>query len=455
MTAPPALLVVLPLVPYPPDQGDRLRAWDMLRDLAGLGPLRVVLVGPELPGETARAALAGLGATVAHVGLGRADLAAGALAAVARGWPASVGAFWSPLARRALLAAAPGPWDLAVAFQLRAAWYVQAVPARRRALELTDSLSLYAGRLPWRGRALRQRLLLQGARRLERDLPRRFDLCFVSTDDDADAVAALAGARPVVVPNGCHPVADPAPPRPAGPLLFVGNMRYPPNEDGILWFVRTVRPALRQAFPDLRLRVVDRSTPRVEALAHGPGVEVRGYVEDLRAEVDAALALVNPIRFGSGSNRKALDGLAAGRPVVSTRMGGRGIGAGEEDGLLRADAPAEWVRAVGRLRAAPARRRPVAPGLGRAAWRPSRGRGGARACAGWGRRAEAARSPGPGAAATRALRCDSRPRAHRVRSRAISGAYSQRPASTPRTGRRPCALWSRSLPGVASGRPAA
>ena len=368
MTAPPALLVVLPLVPYPPDQGDRLRAWDMLRDLAGLGPLRVVLVGPEPPGETARAALAGLGATVAHVGLGRADLAAGALAAVARGWPASVGAFWSPQARRALLAAAPGPWDLAVAFQLRAAWYVQAVPARRRALELTDSLSLYAGRLPWRGRALRQRLLLRGARRLERDIPRRFDLCFVSTADDADAVAALAGVRPVVVPNGCHPVADPAPPRPAGPLLFVGNMRYPPNEDGILWFVRTVWPALRQAFPDLRLRVVGRSTPRVEALAHGPGVEVRGYVEDLRVEV----------RRWRWSTRSASAAAATARRSTGWRRGGRSCrrawgGGGSRRGrrmgccgrTARRSGCGPWAACA--RRAAPARRRPVAPGPGRAA----------------------------------------------------------------------------------------
>jgi glycosyltransferase involved in cell wall biosynthesis len=357
------VLVVLPLVPYPPDQGDRLRAWDLVQDLAGLGQLHALVVGPWVPGAPA-AALHALGATVVHLPLGRGELLRGALAQAVRGRPAAVGAFWSPRARTALAAVAPGPWDLVVAFQLRAAWYAVAVPARLRLLELTDSLSLYAARLPARGRALRQRLGLLGAPRLERDWPRRFDLTVVSAPEDAAVVARLSGVRPAVVPNGCRAAAAPAPWRPGGPLLFVGNMRYPPNEDAILWFARTIWPVLWRAWPDLRLRVAGRPTRRVAQLARTPGVEVLGFVPDLAAEWAAALALINPMRFGSGTNRKVLDGLAAGRPVVSTRLGARGVTAGEGEGLLRADAPGEWLQAVAMLRAADGR----GEALGRAAW---------------------------------------------------------------------------------------
>lgn len=342
-------LVVLPIVPHPPDRGDRLRALDMLRALATGFDLQLLLLTRE-PGEaSALEALAALPAAVALLPLPPAQRLRGAAAGLARGLPPAITAHWCSGLQRTVAARFRGPWDLAVAFQLRAAPYVQAVEARATLLELTDSLTLYRQRLPLRGRALRQRLALSGVHRLEARLPPTFQGCVVSAPADADRIAALSGVRPFVIPNGTPPAHAPRPYRTGGPLLFVGDMRYPPNEDAITWLVQAAWPRIRLTAPDMRLRIVGRTTPRVDRLAHVPGVEVAGYVTDIAREFDAALAVVNPIRFGSGTNRKLLDAWAAARPVISSPLGARGLDGTVGESLWLADSAEDWARAVSAL----------------------------------------------------------------------------------------------------------
>lgn len=347
-------LAVLPLVPYPPDRGDRLRAWDMLTALAEFSELHVALVVREAADPAAEAALDGLARGVHRLPLSSREVWRGRVAGAVQGVPPGIAAYWSGRARRALVQECPGPWDLAVAFQLRSAPYAQALNARVRLLEMTDSLSLYRRRLPRRGRALAQRLALTGIERLERRLPRAFTACVVSAEEDADTVERLSGRRPLVVPNGTRPTREPRPYRTDGPLLFVGDMRYPPNEDGIVWFVRAVWPEVRRRIPDLTLRAVGRTTARVLRLGSEAGVEIAGYVADIGAEFDRALAVVNPVRYGSGTNRKVLDAWGAARPVLSTPAGVRGLPCRDGEHLVVAEAPGEWGAAVERLRGEPA-----------------------------------------------------------------------------------------------------
>ena len=342
--------MVLPLVPCPPDRGDRLRAWDMLTALREIAELHLALVVREEADAEARASLARVARTVHWLPLGTREAWAGRIRGAVAGMPPGIAAYWSPRVRREIATHLSGPWDLAVAFQLRAAPYVHGLTARAKVLELTDSLAYYRRQLPWRGRALVQKLAFAGVERLERRMPRAFDVTVVSAAADADIVEALSGRRPVVVPNGTPPIRAVPPYRSDGPLLFVGDMRYPPNEDGIVWFARRIWPGVRATVPGLTLRIVGRTTARVLRLAGLPGVQVAGYVPDLADEFAGALAVINPMRFGSGTNRKVLDAWAAGRPVVSTPAGGRGLGCRDGQHLLLAQEPGQWVQAVQALR---------------------------------------------------------------------------------------------------------
>jgi len=335
------ILAVLPFVPYPPTQGDRLRAWEMLTALAAVGDLTVRIIAPVVSRAPRCRVLEGLPANVEFYPLTRANVLGGAVVGLLSGRPPGITAYWRG-PRRTKTEPGATPWDLAVGFQFRSAPYVLAESAGLRVLELTDALGLYRKQLPWRGRAALQRALLRGVEGLERDLPGQFNHVWVSACDDADWIERLSKRKVQVIPNGCNPVPAPAPYQSDGPILFVGNMRYPPNEDGILWFSRHVWPLFFNQYPHRRLRVVGTPTRKVQGLSREPGIEVAGFVPRVVEEFAAAAVVINPVRYGSGTNRKVLDAWATARPVVSTPVGIRGFPCDPDRDILVANSSSEW-----------------------------------------------------------------------------------------------------------------
>ncbi len=142
------------------------------------------------------------------------------------------------------------------------------------------------------------------------------------------------------------------------PLVFTGAMDYWPNVDAVQWFAAEVLPQLRQRWPTLRFTIVGRApTPSVLALA-GEGVRVTGTVPDVRPYLQHAAAVVAPLRLARGVQNKILEAMAVGRPVVAARscveaLGADGVLAGQD--LLSADSAADYLELVHALLSAPAR----------------------------------------------------------------------------------------------------
>jgi len=147
------------------------------------------------------------------------------------------------------------------------------------------------------------------------------------------------------------------------PLVFTGAMDYWPNVDAVTWFASDILPALRERFPALRLHIVGRSpAPAVQALA-GEAVNVTGTVPDVRPYLQHAAAVVAPLRLARGIQNKVLEAMAMARPVVAAGSCVRAITADAGVGLLPADTEREYVERVGTLLGDPA----AADAAGRAA----------------------------------------------------------------------------------------
>jgi len=192
---------------------------------------------------------------------------------------------------------------------------------------------------------------------------RHFDCTVVVSEADAAALRALDPALPLlVVPNGVDaahyagyvPGAD-DPVLPPNSLVFTGKMDFRPNVDAVLWFVESVLPIIQQQVPEVRFYVVGQSPlPRVQALAANHAVIVTGRVPDVRPYIAGAAVYVVPLRIGGGSRLKILEALAMGQAVVSTSLGCEGypLTAGRE--LVIADEPGEFAQAVMELLRDPA-----------------------------------------------------------------------------------------------------
>jgi glycosyltransferase involved in cell wall biosynthesis len=138
-----------------------------------------------------------------------------------------------------------------------------------------------------------------------------------------------------------------APPRPQT-LVFVGQMAYGPNAEGLRWFLAHVWPRLCQAATDVRLMVVGRNAnSETLPFAAQAGVELVGEVPDTAPWIASASLSIAPIRVGMGTRIKIIESLACARPVVSTRLGAEGLDdLRERDGLFRADDPAEMAARI-------------------------------------------------------------------------------------------------------------
>ena len=133
-------------------------------------------------------------------------------------------------------------------------------------------------------------------------------------------------------------------------IVFVGSMDYHANIDAALFFAKEVWPRLRARRSSLRFVIVgSRPAPEIMALARQPGITVTGTVDDVRPYYRTALAVVIPIRVGSGTRLKALEAMAAGVPVVSTTVGIEGIEIIPGENVVLADSGEELAQAVLRL----------------------------------------------------------------------------------------------------------
>jgi len=170
------------------------------------------------------------------------------------------------------------------------------------------------------------------------------------SEEDAAIFRRVAPHADVeVVPNGVD--TDAITPTPLGAaVVMTGTFSYAPNLEGARWLAREVWPLVRRAAPAAELRFVGlRGETVLRDLAMLPGVTVVGAVPDMRPELARARVAVAPIHVGGGTRIKILEAFAAGRPVVSTRVGAEGIAVADGDTAFLRDEPAGFAAAVVRL----------------------------------------------------------------------------------------------------------
>lgn len=109
-------------------------------------------------------------------------------------------------------------------------------------------------------------------------------------------------------------------------IVFTGAMDYPPNVDAAVQLVEALLPQVQRAIPSARVSIVGRDpTERVRALAERGGVEVTGYVDDIRPYLERAAVFAAPIRHGAGIQNKLLEALAMELPVVASPLAAAGL----------------------------------------------------------------------------------------------------------------------------------
>lgn len=351
------ILFLSALFPYPPDNGTRIRAYNLLKQLSCHHELDLVAFGHY--GKTPHGAdLRDLCRSVHVVPYTvydprRLQALLGYFSPTPRSLVDTHSYEMADVVRQHLM---QNQRDVVIACTLGTARYVPKAACAPAVLdEFQAAAHMYGAYLSGGGlRHLRAKLTCAKLRRYVARLVRRFDACTVASDVEGDILRGMArGYDSVsVIPNGVdvdHYRRGLARPMP-GTLVYTGALTYSANYDAVQYFLTDILPGIRTAVQDARFAVTGATrSVALDRLPVSQGVTYTGYLDDVRPTIAGSWALVVPLRMGGGTRLKILEAMALGTPVISTSKGAEGLDVTPEQDILIADGPALFAAQTVRL----------------------------------------------------------------------------------------------------------
>ena len=166
-------------------------------------------------------------------------------------------------------------------------------------------------------------------RKFETQIINSYDLLVPITSRDGNILNKLGNTKPthvsqtgidssVLIPNSKnlnHPT-----------LFHIGSLEWSPNQEGLIWFFENCWDAIREKYPDLKFYVAGRNAPPwFQKLLNLPNVVFKGEVADAYEFMNSKSIMVVPLFSGSGMRIKIIEGMALGKPIVTTPVGTEGI----------------------------------------------------------------------------------------------------------------------------------
>jgi polysaccharide biosynthesis protein PslH len=344
-------------IPYPPDKGDKIRAFHQLRAIASRHQVDLFTLADDATDLAHRAALAThchrLTVSRLHPKLARLR----SLPYLLTRTPLTVPYFYSAeLQKEVRRAVASRSYDRIFVYCSAMAQYVQSIDDIPIVLDLVDVDSdkwmQYAtfAAFPFSAVYRREGRTLQA---YERTACERASCVLLSTEREAQLVRQVSpGANVCVLPNGVNaeyfkPEAGSSTAGLVQAVIFTGDMSYFPNEEAVIFFARRVLPLIRREIAGVRFLIVGRNPGRkVQDLQKIEGVEVAGFVPDVRTWLAKAQVAVAPFTIAAGIQNKILEAMSYGLPVVATSRAAQGLSSRVADKVHTGNTPEELASKV-------------------------------------------------------------------------------------------------------------
>lgn len=345
------------MLPYPPQSGLRMRDFHLIRALAAQHDITLLCF--QHASQTAEdvAFMRSLCRAVRTVPLE--ERGGDGIAPFARHLPYYLASDYSAtMAALVQETLTPDAFDAVIASKIHTAVYV---PPEFPGVKVFDSTDV--GAMQWLGLMKQKKGL--GTRlwylrewvklhRYEKALVRRFDLCPVVSRRDQRIFQRWAPHVPApLLPVSLEPSEYASfvhAPKEENLISFCGTFNFTANVHALMWFYHKVYPHVRRAVPTARLMIVGRRpSAAVQDLCKDESVSGFWDVDDVKPYLSRSVVSVAPMHVDSGVNVKCLVAMALGIPVVTTRIGWRGLEAEPEKDVLIGRSPAEFARQVVRL----------------------------------------------------------------------------------------------------------
>ena len=362
------VLVLTHRLPYPPNRGDRIRAYHLIRVLAGSMDVDVVSLVHSHDEERGANRLRDLGVRVSTAMVPQVRNLVSSLLALPGRTPLTHVLLHSPAVDGTIerMVASVKP-DVVLAYCSGMAQYALRPPLSDIpfVLDMVDVDSAKWAALSRTARVPMSMIYRREASRLaefEQAATARAAVTTVVNDRENAAVRAInPRARVETVSNGI----DIASFRPTGEpstqanVVFCGVFDYEPNEDGAVWLATEVWPRVLQRRPDATLTLIGMNpTRRVRSLASTPSIHVTGAVPDVRPYLWNAAVAAAPLFIARGLQNKVLEAIGANLPCVITPEVADGLPRSVHPACATASTAEEFAAALlSLLNSSPAERR--------------------------------------------------------------------------------------------------
>lgn len=344
------LFFLLPRVPYPTEKGDKLRAFNQLKQLSKKHEVILCALNDSVLHEDAEKVLSIYAKHVYIIDISKASIYLHLVQTLFSDKPLQVGYFYNKringIIRSLIEKHKP---DHIFCQLIRVAEYVKGIPIPKT-LDYQDVFSKNVERRLATAPFYMKPFLRMEYRRLlryENEVFGMFDNKVIISIPDRDLIPHPDREQIVVVRNGVDTTFFmPIDREKQYDLVFTGNMGYPPNINAAEFLAHKILPLVQLRKPGIRILIAGASPNIRVSVLKSDHVEVSGWVPDMRECYAMAKIFIAPMQIGTGLQNKLLEAMAMQIPCITSPLANQALQAKENEEILIADTPEAYTRHI-------------------------------------------------------------------------------------------------------------
>ncbi len=133
-------------------------------------------------------------------------------------------------------------------------------------------------------------------------------------------------------------------------LFHIGSLDWSPNQEGLIWFLENCWEDIHAKYPDLNFYIAGRNAPVWFQRKLGmTNVIFKGEIPDAYEFINSKSIMIVPLFSGSGMRIKIIEGMALGKPIITTAIGTEGIATTTGKNIILAEDSVEFIDAISKL----------------------------------------------------------------------------------------------------------
>ena len=334
------IFVLLPRIPYPLEKGDKLRAFNQIKQLAKRNEIVLCALNddPKVSEQDAFHALQPYCQSINFIRITKPQILLGLVRAFFKGLPMQCGYFYNRKAVKRIdaLIAKHKP-DMLLGQLLRVAEYIRHKNLPK-AIDYQDIFSYGMKRRADIASFVTRPIYNMEYRRLcryEAAVFEDFDVRTIISEPDRALFPHERRDEILVIPNGVdHEKYHPMDCEKRYDLVFTGNMSYPPNVNAVDYLANEIMPIVWKTLPEVKLYIAGATPdPKVKKVA-SERIIVSGWLDDIRTAYAQSRVFIAPMRIGTGLQNKLLEAMSMRLPAITSPLANASLGAKPDEEIL-------------------------------------------------------------------------------------------------------------------------